>query len=815
MDQAERARFATLMSRGQLVLFTGAGFSRHVETRDGNEVPMPRELAELLWPIGFPDEPFEQGTPLAEIYEVAFRRNEGKVGDLLTRCLTVRPETLSDQYKTWLSMPWHRHWTLNLDDVDVCAQRRFGFERSLISLSASVDDLPAQRKGLQSIHLNGRVSDFPRVTFSDRQYGERTARADPWYVHLIADTVAHPVLFVGTSIDEPPLWHYLALRGEKGGVREYRPHSYLVTPNLGKSRQALLGEFNIEWIPMTQEDFAEEFLMPLSSQRMLGLAFLERTQRARPNELVALENLLEEAPESYAEYLLGREPVLADIVHGHSVERGFEGALLDEAASGDYNVVAITGTAGTGKSTTLLRLSYQLMTNGRNVGMLALGSDLPLWRIHELVKESDLDALAIDDIDQLGQIAPGFVVELIARSPDLLVLIASRSNRYESLEFSRMASTLSVHQVTVPNLEDEDIESLLTALDRGNRLGRLKGLTHNQRVGAFRDSAGRQLLVAMWEATTGWRFEDKIEQECTELDGAPRLIYAIVALATSLRQPLTRSEVLTAYGDHSNESLNALDLLHRQHLLIGKDADQVRVRHRVIADHAVNIFVKTGDTKAAVTGLLFSMASNVIPESPKRSRQWHLLIRLLNHDYLGRLLGDDPRSVRSCYEAVETLLSWHPHYWLQRGRFETERGDSSLAHNFLEQSYSMSPDDPMVITAWAAITIRRASEEPKRIDAVEKVSEAFALLDDVLRDRGTTDSLPYHVYGSQGLGWARHGVLSHDQRDRLYTKLARIVEQGRRNHPRSDDLKQLHDDIKKDHLMLATEKVMELPAEES
>jgi hypothetical protein len=49
------------------------------------------------------------------------------------------------------------------------------------------------------------------------EVAERLAnRVDPWYLRLTADLFTRCFVFVGTSLDEPPLWQHLAIRRERG-----------------------------------------------------------------------------------------------------------------------------------------------------------------------------------------------------------------------------------------------------------------------------------------------------------------------------------------------------------------------------------------------------------------------------------------------------------------------------------------------------------------------------------------------------------------------------------------------------------------------
>lgn len=257
------------LASGEVVLFTGAGFSADARARDGEALPSTAELTRQLWAVAFPDhEP--DGSQLEDVYECALAADPQRTADVLCARLQVDDRSLPDTFQTWFSMPWFRVYTLNVDDVDEAAQRRFDLPVAVRPVSALTDELPPRCPDLLSVHLNGRIADFPAITFSHAQYGQRTALPDPWYQHLAADLSAHPVLFVGTQVDEPPFWQQLALRLWESDARRARPPSYLVTPRLPLARRRVLHQLQIEWVPMRQADFARDVLAQLGPHAEQG-----------------------------------------------------------------------------------------------------------------------------------------------------------------------------------------------------------------------------------------------------------------------------------------------------------------------------------------------------------------------------------------------------------------------------------------------------------------------------------------------------------------------------------------------------------------
>ena len=85
-----------------------------------------------------------------------------------------------------------------------------------------------------------------------------------------------------------------------------------------------------------------------------------------------VSELVAERPRLDTEYLMGDEPQWADLICGRAAERNCDNALRDIANSLLSNrqpktALAITGTAGSGKSTAIMRLSLDLSNAGLSV----------------------------------------------------------------------------------------------------------------------------------------------------------------------------------------------------------------------------------------------------------------------------------------------------------------------------------------------------------------------------------------------------------------------------------------------------------------
>ncbi len=799
------------------VLLTGAGFSRGAKNLQGGSIPIPDELCREIWTISFPGEEYEEGSSLQDLFEDARLRHANKLRDRLTELLTVSSQDVPEYYSTIYSMPWSRCYTLNIDDLEGAVSRKFEISRRLRPLSATTSPSPGEESSdnlsLDIVHLNGTLADLPNgVTFSTLQYAERLSRPDPWYIRLIADLLSRPVVFIGTSLNEPPLWQHLELRRQKGGrsERELRPRSYLVTPTLPLSRRALLAEFNTVWLPMTAEEFAKQIIGKLRREAEEGLSYLLSNPSAdrRKSHALPLVSKLSVNPLKKTDYLIGQEPDWSDIQSNRAIEREDDYELqtiIDEQLStkGIRGAIVITGTAGSGKSTTLMRAALRLTALGHKVAWIDRDMDFSPRDITVGMRgDTAPDILAIDDADVYGSELSSLTREIATDESRPLILLEIRSGKLDRTILRSLLQGVPIKELSMRHLTNEDIDALLDVLDRENRLGMLKGIPRVQQVQALKEYAGRQLLVAMYQATSGRKFEDKAHEELFELEDDAQFIYALVSVATTHRFGLSRDEIVIAVGDRSNVTLNVIDRLFRRHLILpSRDGATYRTRHRVIARILTDELQKRGSVKDILQGLILVAATKVQPGMRRSSRPYRMLRVFMNHDLLFRML--DREQARSLYGSMEPLLHWDSHFWLQRGSLEVEEGDLRLAENFLGQAKSLAPDDPYVDNEWAYLLFKKAIDAPGSHDAPDLVEQATEILLGIISSQKGKSEYPYHVLGSQGLAWTRRGMKNDEEKSRYLQKLISAVQAGISLNPDSEYLSQLGQDLRRELLSLS------------
>jgi tetratricopeptide (TPR) repeat protein len=353
----------------------------------------------------------------------------------------------------------------------------------------------------------------------------------------------------------------------------------------------------------------------------------------------------------------------------------------------------------------------------------------------------------------------------------------------------------------MPLLSNDDIAGLIDALTTDNKLGKLRGLTRPAQETVFREKAGRELLVAMIEATSGERFEEKAVKEYEELETDKKRIYAVVATATALQFSLQKKDILIAVGRQDNTVLNALDQLVRRNIIvIVGGGSYYRARHRVLAELVQRKLQTAGQLYDVLRGLLIVIATQVTPDMPRSAKPRRLLVRLIHNAFLHQMLGWE--QARNLYSDLEPYLKDEGHYWLQRGVLEVEAGNLRLAKNWLDQAKGISPDDDFVETEYALWEFRTAIENPKDVKSRQLVEEACKALEHQIAVNGRRYEHAYHVLGSQSLTWVRRGLERFEQqRDFLEYAIDKLKE-GVHYHPANERLKSLLKEMEDERLNL-------------
>lgn len=279
--------------------------------------------------------------------------------------------------------------------------------------------------------------------------------------------------------------------------------------------------------------------------------------------------------------------------------------------------------------------------------------------------------------------------------------------------------------------------------------------------------------------------------ECRSLTGAALAIYGIVcAAAWADNRSLTRNDVLYAAGRNfePNDAINGLQQLENSKLVVAA-ASRYQARHRVIAESAIDYFRAEGLLEHWIEDLLFLVAGHYQKENVRNTRYGRLLVRLVGHENLKGLLGDSA-AVQRIYGTAEEWLAGDPHFWLQRGSFETDYGSLAPAENFLQSARSLASDDIQIDTAWAMLILKKAVTDVHSPHAHGWAQEAFDLLQGIMKDQRHNSPHTFAVYLNFGLRWLRLQHLGVEEQRAIRDDLLYYGQQGAARFPQVADVQE-------------------------
>jgi hypothetical protein len=510
-------------------------------------------------------------------------------------------------------------------------------------------------------------------------------------------------------------------------------------------------------------------------------------------------------------YLLGKEPDWQDLFHDLDAWRDINNDINRQIASfikenDSVKVLALLGSAGSGKTTVLMRAALRFSAEGHPC---FFSTSEELMNFDELVDALEvIDKRALIFMDDT-EFALRWLANVVDKLSDLekkpIFIIASRTNRFER-HGGHLLKTIEVNELYMPDLTDQDIDRLLHKLDDQDLLGTLRGKPYETQFDAFKTRARKQILIAMREATTGKDFDEIIKNEYEELTPKEaRLLYLCIALASAARHRLSMQQIL-ACSDYESTTVYEYMVKNLKGIVQQSERkdDYRETRHPILAELAVNEMAERVDLKDAYIRLLPVLAHDTSSTPQLGNRIFRLYTRLINHFEIYRRFLENIDYGRAIYESVKIFVNNDYHFWLQYGSLELEFGELRYAANYISQAEGLKPNDNFILTAKGHLRYRQAKEADNYTIAERLREEGRELILDQINRRPDYSPHPFHIFGSQELAYANKWVRDRDVEE--YRDIVKnayyIVRSGLKIHYRNTDLKQLQSDLKKELLLL-------------
>src|ERR1700722_7762970 len=563
---------------GNAIIFLGAGASRGAQTETGTTCPTTQVLTTQL-SAKFLGGKFDS-YPLNQVAEYAISES-----DLVTVQTFIRPLFVelkpTDAHLKLPRFDWYGLATTNYDTLVEDAFQAAGVNgqslRPLIENSDRVDDQLKDPRNVLYVKLHGCISrinnaDCPLILTTDQYIEHRKGRGRLFDVFSTWG-YEHPIIFIGQSLQDSDLRTIITqLTGDHADVR---PRYYLVSPGAdaigirfweSKKITTIKGDFDgfmaalDAAIPATfrhlsivaRETREHEIERKFRTKTRLSKAALQFLQDDVDylNSLTSTEKV--EARDFYKGYSFGFGAIEQDL----DARRKLADSILSdhvledpERTLDEPEVILIKAHAGAGKSVVLKRIAWDTAKAYDRISLfIKTQGVINVSAIKELISSCGQRVyLFIDSAtDRIREILA--LLKNIGPEGKLLTLImAERTN-----EWNIQGQPLSAYvtdEYELRYLSITEIEGLLVLLEKHRALGTLEKLSHEERVAALAERAGRQILVALYEATFGLHFEDILVDEYNNIQpyDAQRL-YLTICVLNRLKVPVRAGIIARLHG---------------------------------------------------------------------------------------------------------------------------------------------------------------------------------------------------------------------------------------------------------------------------
>lgn len=809
--------------KGNVVLFAGAGFSLGARNPRGTDPPLGPQLAEALalecgWKY--------EGEDLGIVYEQAQKH-------LGTNELNA---VLRGLYKDCVPAPWHhlipklfwyRIYTTNIDDV---LENSYGSGRvqhlDSITCPANFEPQDIWFEHVQGIHLHGSVLDLQKgLTFTPTEYAGQTATPNPWYQALVDDLYSNSVLFVGSRLNEPPMYHYLAMRSERSkGTPEVRARAFVVTPTVSAIRKRQLHDQGYFVVEAKAEEFFDGMNRVLSGAIPARIDLLKNRY---PHQIAAINaGLLNTQAEllrhfeiigprefpprtrapKRALFFEGAEPTWQDIANGLDAQREVTPAFLEAIKKTETGVqcFVLVGHAGSGKSTLLRRMAFDLAAEGKTVYFCKAAQTVekkPILNFVNSLEQRQVYMFLDDGIIQFEAVDE--IIHSLKKEANVTFVLADRPHVvYPRLRNLRAAKPTVLE---MSYLEKPDCERIIEKLEQFGMLGDLQGKSLTQQLRQFLGRSKKQLLVAMKEATSGKGFDVILENEFKSLSGEnARSAYTIACLAYMHGAPVRRRHLLACMSGTDLEKASLLSNDLREVIVNWNEReDLLAPRHRVIAHQVATESAPVGIRAIAVSIFLSQISGDITPQNISRRTPEYIAYRgIINFDNMLDLFGEDYEPIGGVYSELKDYYSHDFLFWLQFGRAEVYFDHFAVAENYLTQSLAIrDAGNFQARHNLGVLFLKRARHEENAASADADLKRGEELLREQISQRGDIDSYPFAALVTHKYRYLKaRGSPKFAEEIESLAELAQI---GIRKHPMDEAMQEAYQEIMRAYLMLA------------
>ena len=401
--------------------------------------------------------------------------------------------------------------------------------------------------------------------------------------------------------------------------------------------------------------------------------------------------------------------------------------INEEDRSETVEFYLIKGHAGSGKTVLLNRLSYEAAIDFDNICIklnpYGYPSYEPLVEMYSLCQKRIF--LFIDPVSNYLDTIDHIVREARRDKLPLTIVGAERNNVWNS-ECENLYGILT-DSYQIRYLNDKEIDNLIELLERHKSLGHMEGLDKDTQKEMLSEKAGRQILVALHEATLGKPFSDIVFDEYNSITShEAKSLYLTVCIMHRIGIAARAGLIsrvhgipFTSFKDNLFAPLEFI-VFARENRIIGDY--QYQTRHQQVAEMVIERVLK--DFQYRFDEYIRLLNALDISFSSDHNAFFDIIKAKKLIDNFA-----DPQMIRQIYDTAKNRDHDNPFILQQEAIFEMNSLGGSLekATTLLQKAHKIDPNNRRFSHSLSELALKKAERSQNQIEKQKFLDEARSM----------------------------------------------------------------------------------------
>lgn len=745
MDLNEAIRHAI---DGNAILFMGSGFSYKAKNLENKSPMTGRAFARHLYELCGVDTD-DDNLALASQCYLGDKVHGGALGlvDLCRNVFSIREA--ASHHEAVLSLPWHRIYTTNYDDLAEKSAANLGKQLVPVTLSDAPEGFLSGSR--VCLHINGLIT---RLTQNDLTGGFKLTaasylvdefNASPWSTVFRQDLqLARAVIFIGYSMYDLDIQRIVHVEDTKNKA------IFITSPdkNIGPDK-LFLPTFG-DVYPIGIEEFANQIKLEQKthtpSKQLHSFLALEKvdfklTKDVASNSDIEKLFLYGEVNRSLVNITSAKD----EQKRAYLIERTHRQKILDALEQGDDAVVI--SDLGNGKTILLDQLALRLGTLGWNVFRVKSDSKEALKEAQHAMSLPGHTVFVIDNYIPLLKFIDFVAIRRTGKP--IGFLLGARSHVHDAY-LDRLELALHVRHVAefeINQLDKRELAEIVDLIDSYGLWAEFSAKSDSEKDRLVTKDCNSQLHQILLKLYRSPNIAEKISDLFTSIQPSVRRVAIAAFIIRGSGITLDRRSLDDLLKNSPFIRLSNTDR-ESVKFLWSETSGQIRLRSSVLAEFYLTSLGDAGE----VVDVLTEMYLQALERTDVRSEYQYFLRSVMSFSALQKLLpetGLRAATVRF-YEAIQNtkVAKKNPHYWLQyaiaRLSFDDDLDD---VEPYFKAAYAYAKGsnyDPYQIdNHYARFLLKKATREQNAAVAFDYYLQAKSIIQkQILRE---TKHYPYRV----------------------------------------------------------------------